>query len=332
LRFGLGAIRNVGHAAIDSILAARAERPFTDLFDLCERVDLRLCNKRVFEALIAAGALDTLGAHRQQCFAVLDAAIGEAALKQEEAASGQVSLFGGSAADSRATSSRPAFPNCAPLSESERLAREKDILGFYISGHPLDPFRSECELFATHTVSQLGAWTSEPMTLGVVITAVKRQISKRSGAEFARLTIEDFTGSAEVLVFPEAWSVLAERVRTDVPVLLGGAYPRRDQGADTPTFIVESIKPLAEVRVNGQVAVSIELTKGATLPAGVLDDVRAVAEAHPGSAPLEIRWSDGNGTKARLKSRSLTLAATSAALTELRALLGAECVRLVRGS
>jgi DNA polymerase III subunit alpha len=115
-------------------------------------------------------------------------------------------------------------------------------------------------------------------------------------------------------------------------VLLSGAYSRRDQGADNPTFIVESVKPLAEVRVNGQVAVAIELTRGAVLPTGVLDDVRAVAEAHPGTAPLEVRWSDGNGTAARLKSRSLKLAATNAALTELRALLGQERVRLVRGS
>ena len=135
-----------------------------------------------------------------------------------------------------------------------------------------------------------------------------------------------------MLVFPEAWSVIADRARTDVPVLLGGTYSRRDQGADNPTFIVESIKPLAEVRVNGQVAISIQLTEGSTLTTGVLDDVRAVAEAHPGSAPLEVRWSDGNGTQARLKSRSLRLAATNAALTELRALLGTESVRLVRGS
>jgi DNA polymerase-3 subunit alpha len=101
------------------------------------------------------------------------------------------------------------LPNVAPMAEAERLSREKEILGFYISGHPLEPYRVECELFATHTVSQLGKWTPEPIALGVVITAVKRQISKRSGAEFARLTVEDFSGSSEVLVFPESWGLLA---------------------------------------------------------------------------------------------------------------------------
>jgi DNA polymerase-3 subunit alpha len=137
------------------------------------------------------------------------------------------------------------------MSDSERLAKEKEILGFYISGHPLQPYRVECELFATHTVSQLGTWVDQPITLGVVITAIRRQIAKRSGAEFARLTVEDFSGSCEVLVFPEAWGVIADRVKTDVPVLIRGGYSRRDQGTENPTLIVESIEPFAEKRLNG---------------------------------------------------------------------------------
>jgi len=355
IRFGLGAIRNVGRAAIDSMVAARSEKPFTSLFDVCDRVDLRLCNKRVFEALIYSGALDGLGGHRAQYVAVLDSAIQEASLKQQEREQGQGSLFGGPApgAEGRGPEdstppSRAPLPNIAPLSEAERLTKEKEILGFYISGHPLEPYRTECELFATHTVSQLGQWVEGTMALGVVVTAVKRQVSKRSGAEFARLTVEDFSGSSEVLVFPENWAVLSDRIRTDIPLLVRGGYSKRDQGADNPTFIIESVQRFEELRIAGQVTVAIELAGG---PAGsgkrepgtvngaassllpdVMQDVRAVAEAHPGSAPLELRWNDGNGTQARLRSRSIKLAATNAALTELRALLGPERVRLVRGS
>ena len=356
IRFGLGAIRNVGRAAIDSILTARKEKPFSTLFDLCERVDLRLCNKRVFEALIYSGALDGLDGHRAQLIAVLDSAIQEASLKQQEAESGQGSLFGEAAShasnNGEAISARAGLPNMAPMSEAERLTREKEILGFYISGHPLEPYRTECELFASHTVSQLGQWAEGALSIGVVVTAIKRQVSKRSGAEFARLTVEDFSGSSEVLVFPENWSVLSDRIRTDVPLLVRGGYSRRDQGADNPTFIIESVQRFEELRIAGQVTVAIELsaaeadpslrsgragngeprTEGATLLPGVMQDVRAVAEAHPGAAPLEIRWNDGNGTQARLRSRSIKLSATNAALTELRALLGNERVRLVRGS
>jgi DNA polymerase-3 subunit alpha len=351
IRFGLGAIRNVGKAAIDSLLIARTEKAFTSLFDLCERVDLRLCNKRVFEALIYSGALDGLGGHRSQYVAVIDSAIQEASLKQQEKEQGQGSLFGDAGSGLRDASGAPVpssrlpLPNIAPMSEAERLTKEKEILGFYISGHPLEPYRTESELFATHTVSQLGQWSEGVMSLGVVVTAVKRQVSKRSGAEFARLTVEDFSGSSEVLVFPENWAVLSDRIRTDIPLLIRGGYSKRDQGADNPTFIIESVQRFEELRIAGHVTVAIELqgrdakgdgngdsTLTVPLTPDVMQDVRAIAEAHPGAAPLELRWNDGNGTQARLRSRSIKLSATNAALTELRALLGSERVRLVRGS
>ncbi len=347
LRFGLGAIRNVGHSAIDSIAAARTERPFTDLFDLCERVDLRLCNKRVFEALIASGALDSLGVERAQNWAALDTALHEASLRQQEKESGQVSLFGdmfagpvaaentpgGLGAPAANTKAPQRFPNVAPWTESDRLAKEKEILGFYISGHPLEPFQLECELFASHTVSQLGTWTGDPISLGVVITAVKKQISKRSGSEFARLTVEDFSGSCEVLIFPEKWAAIADRIRTDVPVLLKGGYSKRDRDADSPTFIIESVTPFAELAFSGQIGVAITIGDSSDVSSDVLRDVRSVIETHStGStvAPaLEVRWRDGNGGT-RLRSRSLRLPASHAALTELRALLGPDRVHLVR--
>jgi DNA polymerase-3 subunit alpha len=336
VRFGLGAIRNVGRSAIDSILAAKKDGPFKSFFDFCDRIDLRACNKRVFEALIASGALDNLGGHRGQYWAILDSALQDASLKQQDRETGQGSLFGGPSDDSGPKNdAAPVLPNVGQWSDSERLTREKEILGFYISGHPLEPFRLEMELFATHTVSELGKWTSEPIALGVVVTAVKRQISKRSGAEFARLTVEDFSGSSEVLVFPEAWTMLADRVKTDIPVLLKGSYSRRDQDVENPTFIVESLEPFIEKRLQGHVAVAIDLELGSNLMPDVMQDVRAVVETHSTAAgsspPLEVQWTDGNGGRARFRSRSLKIAASQAALSDLRALLGADRVRLVRG-
>ena len=333
IRFGLGAIRNVGKGAIDSLLAARADGPFTSLHDLCSRVDLRLCNKRVFEALVAAGACDGLGGHRAQLLAAVDHAINEASLRQEEAERGQVSLFG-DFGDPESETHKPAgpppLPQVPPWSESERLQREKELIGFYISGHPLDPFRTECELFASHTVAQLGRWTPEPVTIGVVVSAIKKQVSKRSGAEFARLTVEDFTGSSEVLVFPEAWAVIAERVRPDVPLLIKGGDSRKDQEVENPTFIVESVTRFTEVRASGDLAVAIDLSRGTDLAPSVMDDVRVAIEAHQGSAPLELRWQDGDDSPVRFRSRSITLAVSPVVLSDLRALLGADRVRLVR--
>jgi DNA polymerase III subunit alpha len=337
IRFGLGAIRNVGQTAAQSIITARTEKPFTSLYDLCERVDLRMCNKRVFEALIHAGALDSLPGHRAQFLAALDGAMQHASLAQAEIATGQGSLFGelgGDPADPNAEKAplQPTLPNVKEFSESERLTSEKAILGFYISGHPLEPFRAECELLASHTVGQLGTWSPEPMAIAGVVTSIKRQISKKSGNEFARLTVEDFVGSAELLVFPEAWAAIGDRVQTDIPVLIKGGYSRRDQESDNPTFIVESITRLAELRANGQFAISLELDAEAGLPAEVMRDIRAVADAHPGSAPLELRWRGPDGSPARLRSSSLKLSTAGPALLELRSLLGTERVRLVRGS
>jgi DNA polymerase III subunit alpha len=332
IRFGLGAIRNVGRSAIDSIIAARAGGPFKSLSDLTDRVDLRVCNKRVFEALIQAGALDALGGHRAQLAALLDQALRESSLQQEEAASGQVSMFAGLTPGDTRSNTPLALPNVPLWTESERLAKEKEALGFYTSGHPLDPYRTECELFATHKVSNLGAWNPEPMTLAVVVTAIKRQISKRSGSEFARLTIEDFSGSAEVTVFPEKWDVRKNQVKTDIPMLVTGAYLRRDQTSDNPTFVVEELQALAELRANGQVMISIDLTRDPTLDPLLMKDVRSIAEAFPGKAPLELTYSDGNGLRARLRSRTLTLAVNNTALSDLRSLLGTDAVRLQRGS
>jgi DNA polymerase-3 subunit alpha len=170
------------------------------------------------------------------------------------------------------------------------------------------------------------------MTLGVVVTAIRRQISRRSGSEYARLVVEDFSGSAEIMVFPEAWSLLQERIRQDVPLLIKGRYSRRDRDAENATFVLESVSRFEEMRASGQVAVAIQLNRGSHIPEAVLKDVRLVAEAHHGSTPIELRWTDGRDANARLRSRSLRLAATAAALSELRALLGEEHVRLVRGT
>ena len=126
--------------------------------------------------------------------------------------------------------------------------------------------------------------------------------------------------------------MLADRIRTDVPVLVKGGYGRRDQDNEKPTFIVDDVTLLAERRTNGAVIVTLQLESRVGLSPAVMGDIRAVAESHPGTAPLEVFWIDGHGIPSRFRSRSLTMAADGAALTEMRALLGHERVRLVRGN
>ncbi|HZA97911.1 MAG TPA: DNA polymerase III subunit alpha, partial [Gemmatimonadales bacterium] len=257
IRFGLGGIRNVGEGAIASIIAGRQPAPYRTVADLVERIDLRLCNKRVLESLVAAGACDSLGGHRKQLIEQLDPALAEAQLLQAEREAGQGSLFGdsgssgtsersgipdgsdGSAASAFSAPSAPsAFPEIPAWTEAERLAREKEVLGFFISGHPLERFREEAELFGTRTTATLGEWGEHQVSVAAVVTAVKRQISKKTGKEYARLVLEDFHGTAEAIVFPEAWAKLNQIIRPDSSLLLTGGYSDRDRGEDQAPFIV----------------------------------------------------------------------------------------------
>lgn len=337
IRFGLGAIRNVGRAAVESILEARSTARFTSLYDLCSRVDLRLCNKRVLEALIAAGACDSLGGHRAQLLAALDHAISEASLRQEEAARGQGSLFGDAglsdATSGNANINEPSLPETERWSEGERLQREKELLGFYVSGHPLEKYRMESEVMRTHTVRELGEWTSAPVRLAAVVTAIRTQQSRKMGAEYARLTVEDFTGTGELLVFPKTWKKLAASVTADVPLLIEGGYTKRDSGSDSPSFVVERVSPLSEVRLNGEYAVCVHLKEGDELSPGVMEDLGALASgiagAGEGVAPLRVLYTDRAGANQLFHSRSIAVAASLAVLSDLRALLGEHRVRLV---
>jgi DNA polymerase-3 subunit alpha len=352
IRFGLGAIKNVGAAAIESILAGRqADGPYRSLVDLCERIDLRLCNKRVIEALVDAGACDGLGGHRAQLVAALDAVFAEAQARQAERASGQHGLFGDVAPSPEPHTPLPDIP---PRSEHERLAREKAVLGFFISGHPLDRYRAEVELFGTRTTATLGRWSEHKVRIAAVVTVVKRQISKKSGAEYARLTLEDFHGTAEALVFPEAWAKLNEVIRADRALLLAGGYSARDRDEEQAPFIVEAAQPLDELKTAGAIAVALRWSPLAPPPPDAGRAVAALCAAHPGPAPVLVEWADdaGNGSGdpglapgvspagvsphplpppvARLRSRSLRVEVADDLLSALRDLVGPEHVHLVR--
>ena len=327
IRFGLGAVRNVGRGAIDSIIEARAHSRLATLHDLVNRIDLRLCNKRVVESLIAAGACDSLAGHRSQFMAALDTVLGEAQLLHQEAETGQESLFGESSGGEPKPTTLPEVPQWP---EAERLAREKEIIGFFISGHPLAPYKSEVELFGTRTTATLFAWSEQQVTIGAVVTAIKRQISKKTGKEYARLTLEDFHGTAEAIVFPEAWSQQNQAIFEDACLLLTGGYSQRDRGEDRAPFVVESSKPLTEFRKSGALALAIRWDRPSPPPAEDIRAIAALCAEHAGPAPVYIEWSDGNGETAKLRSRRLRVNANDELVHSLRTLLGADAVRLVK--
>jgi len=328
IRFGLGAVRNVGAGAIDSIIAARSEGPFRDLHEFVRRIDVRLCNKRVLESLVASGACDSLGEHRAQLVAMIDQALGEAQLAQEEQAAGQESLFGDPS--SATPPPRPAPPVVEHWTEGERLAREKEILGFFISGHPLERYRPLVELFGTRTTATLTEWSEHPVAVAAVVTAVKRQISRKTGKEYARIVLEDFHGTAEAIVFPDAWARLNQSIVVDAALLLSGGHSPRDRGEEVAPFIIESARPLPELEASGMLGVAVRwAATSAPEPERVRMAAR-IAAAHPGPAPLYIDWSDGNGTAVRLRARRFRVEPGDDTVRAFRDVFGADAVSYVR--
>ncbi|HEY8197819.1 MAG TPA: DNA polymerase III subunit alpha, partial [Gemmatimonadales bacterium] len=327
IRFGLGAVRNVGEGAIASIIAGRQENPYVTLAELVERIDLRLCNKRVLESLVAAGACDSLGGHRKQLIEVLEPALAEAQLLNQEREAGQGSLFGeggNDGKDGKETGSRaslpdlPVLPDIPAWTEAERLAKEKEVLGFFISGHPLERYREEVELFGSRTTATLSEWGEQQVSVAAVVTGVKRQISKKTGKEYARLVLEDFHGTAEAIVFPDAWAKLNQTILPDAALLLTGGYSDRDRGEDQAPFIVEAARELADLKASGAVALSLRWRSPSGLQPSALQAVAALCSAHPGPTPLYIEWSDGNGEAVRLRSRRVRVAAEDDLVRALR--------------
>ncbi len=331
-------MRGLGEHAVSSILQARAEGgPFTSLFDLVDRCDLRALNKRALEALIMAGACDKFG-HRAQLATGLELALMEAQLRQAEAEAGQASLFdafGGGPAAPAVARPAPQLPEVAPWPESERLAREKEILGFFISGHPLEKYRDEVRVFQAVNTANLKSYRDQRVELIGVVTAVSRQISKRNGAEWGRVTVEDFYGTATVLVFGEVWELNHEILRQDAVLLLRGTVKGREDEEAPPLFLDEALS-LASLRTRGVLGLELRL------PAGVAASLARATEllrAAPGPAPLYVQWlhAPGNGGAAdgqtpgpRLKSRAITVSPDEVLLRHLRELFGEDQVRLVR--
>jgi DNA polymerase-3 subunit alpha len=329
IRFGLGAVRNVGLGAIESIIAGRAEAPYRSLQEFVDLIDLRLCNKRVVESLIAAGALDAMGDRAAQ-MAALDSALGEAQLAQLDRVSGQSSLFGDGPTPTRSRAG--SLPDVPPWTEAERLTKEKEVLGFFISGHPLERWRTEVELFGTRTTATLHEWSEHTVTIAAVVTVVKRQISKKTGKEYARLVLEDFHGTAEAIVFPDAWAKLNQSIVVDRATLLTGGFSPRDRGEERAPFVIEQADGLAELRAAGQVGVALRWQAPEAPPPEALRAVAALCAAHPGPSPLYIEWSDGNGERLRLRSRSLRIAPDDHLVRALSSVLDRASVHFVKAS
>jgi DNA polymerase III subunit alpha len=250
IRFGLAAVKNVGHNAIESIIAGRKEEGrYKSIYEFCEKVDLRLLNKRVLESLVKSGAMDSLG-RRAQLMAVLDKAIERALKTQRDAESGQHGLFGVFQQE-EAHANNDRLPEAPDWDEHTRLAAEKEILGFFITGHPLEKYKDKLQDLQALNTAEIAAVKSstgkdENITTAGIITNL-RVLKSKKGDFYAQGALEDMAGSVEMIVFPEAYRKLQDKVKLEVPVLVRGGL-RIEEGVN-PKLTANDIIPLEEAKV-----------------------------------------------------------------------------------
>ena len=315
IRFGLLAVKNVGIHAIEAITHAREqEGPFSSLFDFCRRVDNKAINKRMIESLIKSGAMDDLG-ERAQMLAGLDAAINWAQNEQENRSRGQTSLFDAGSSDvahgPAIEETTPTLPSVAPLSVQEKLEQERELLGFYVSGHPLDPHRVDIELFCSHSSEALGELGGDtPLLIAGIIRSIRR-ITTKAQKQMAVLVCEDFSGTFEVVVFPDVYEAAQDYLIDDQIVFVRGTRSR-----DEPKVMALEVIPITHARMRLAKAVDVSVASE-KLTDDAVGELRRIIKAHGGTLPVYIHVSTKSHGRLRFRARSGAMNPTNDCLAEL---------------
>ena len=301
IRFGLSAIKNVGEGAAQAISEARTEGDrFADLFDLCQRLDLKAVNRRVIESLIAAGAVDRPGTHRAQMLEGLDLVLRNAQIFNEQKLRGQRSLFD-DAGEVVAQVDKPSLPETAEWSQSERLERERELLGFYVSSHPLNEHARDLRFFAT-PIGELERYADgASVRIGGLITRVSTSTDRR-GQSIAFATIEDQAARTDAVFFSDAYTKFRSLIEQGQAVLAEGRVSRRNGNLGLQA---ESLIPLAEARQKLTKAVNFVLKLDDESSSDLLQRLRRLVEQHTGNCELLIHLRNGDGNAAVVRSRSL---------------------------
>jgi DNA polymerase-3 subunit alpha len=282
IRFGMAAVKGVGEIAVEAILKARKEGgSFESLANLCERVDGRSVNRKVLEALIKCGACDCLGQTRATLFAQLERTMARAASVITDRQRGQASLFG--ALEERSTQQAEAGASLPEWPEHELLAHEKELLGFYVTGHPLTPYASILEKYALANTTTLAQLPSRSLTrIGGLIAAVQHGVSKKSNKPYSLVTLEDLEGSVQVLCLNENYDKYHELLSPGKAILVIGEV---NLGDDRPKIFPQEIMPLVDAPLRYTKQVHLRLHTAHVKPER-LEAVHELILAHPGKCPL----------------------------------------------
>lgn len=324
IRFGLSAIKNVGVSAVESIIKCREEQGnFDNLYDFCRRVDLRLVNKKTIEGLIQAGAFDSVTRHRAQLFDAVEKAIQFGQQAKSHTSRGQSSLF--EISPSATTQEHyPSLPAAPEWLEGEKLSREKAVLGFYVSGHPLIRFERDIQAFATAQFGNpLAVKSGSVVRVCGIVSSLKKKLDKK-GNMMAFITLEDFTGKGECIVFSDAFRQHQQLLGPESMVMVIG---KAEQNGDSLRIVVNEVHAMEKVRQTFAKRVIMNI-RPKDLKESMVTDLRRVVEKHKGKCVCFFNVQDDAGKGGlRLQSTKYSVDITDEFIREAEAVLGPDALR-----
>ena len=302
IRFGLVAVKNVGQGAIDSIITVRLkEGRFKSIYDFTEKIDSRLVNRKVIESLIRCGAMDSLGLFRSQMSAMIDKALEVAGGIQKDRSQGQLSFFDKFEDEENFKKTYHDIPNIPEWPENQLLAYEKEMLGLYITKHPLARFEKLLKTYSTCSTTALEDRSDgDEVLIGGIVSKVKFTVTRRTNEKMAIMSLEDLDGTVEVLVFPITFQKVGSLIKPDAMIFVKGRINLREE---EPKIIANEIATLESVRMKYTRSVEISLVT-AGMESSALERLKKVLSRYPGRVPVYLNFTkpDGNHTKVAINN------------------------------
>ncbi|MFH1265365.1 MAG: OB-fold nucleic acid binding domain-containing protein, partial [Planctomycetota bacterium] len=330
--FSLAALKGCGTSAAEAVAAARrAGGPFRSLFDFCERVDPGTVNRSAIETLIKAGAFDSLGARRAQLFGAIDRALQSGASKAADRRSGQRGLFDDQE-EGEEESPTANLPNVPEWDERDKLVKEKEVLGFYLSSHPLAEHRETLSTYCTHTTTKAAALRhGAEVMLGGMLSAIKFSHTKNprpgSPTRYAMFDLEDMEGTIRSILWPDQFVQYGELVQPDAILAVPGTIDKRG-GSDEANLIVGELLPLEDVKSRFTRGVRIRVAEETHGQKG-LEKLYEILRGYPGNCELELVVFLADGTRVPMSCERLRVNVNPEMRSRIEALLGPGNLQLV---
>ena len=327
IHFGLSAIKNCRNSAIEAIVLARQQGgPFHSIFDFCERVDPQNCPRSTIETLIKAGALDSFGGHRAQLTSVLDRALQSGVSAAADRRAGQRGLFDALDEESGDDPLDVVLPDVPELDEREQLLMEKEVLGFYLTSHPLAEHQQTLSSYCSHTTVEISSQTDRTtVSLGGMLSAI-RIARTRKGDRYASFELEDMHGSIRCILWPERLEKFEDVVRQDAILYVHGSVDRR--GGDEANLIIEEVVPLDQLASRCTRGMLVRVSEVEHGP-HALDKLREILGDYPGSCQLELFLQLVDGTNVHMRCHESRVEASPQLRTRVDELLGKGNLKLL---